>query len=131
MVSTLTRYIAALIMLQTLFYKFTAQPESVFIFTEVGMEPWGRYLIGSFELVASVLLLWTEFSYIGAILGFGLMLGALFFHAVVLGVVVQNDGGWLFTLAIVTLLCCAYQLYIQINQVLHVYNRVMPKMLHV
>src|SRR5882672_3340919 len=51
------RIIAAIILLQTLFFKFSASPESVYIFTAVGMEPWGRIGVGVLELIAGVLIL--------------------------------------------------------------------------
>ena len=94
------RLVAAIIMLQTLYFKFTAAPESVYIFSQLGMEPWGRIGVGVQELIASVLLLIPATVVFGAILGFGLMAGALFFHFTTLGIAVQGDGGKLFALLI-------------------------------
>src|ERR1700733_2977202 len=94
------RAIAAVIMLQTLFFKFTGAPESIYIFTKVGMEPWGRYGSGVAELIASILLLTPRFAWAGALLGLGVISGAIVCHLSVLGIVVQNDGGLLFGLAI-------------------------------
>lgn len=94
------RVLAAIILLQTLYFKFTAHPESVFIFTSVGIEPWGRYLVGVLELVAAVLLLWPKIYWLGGLLGMGLMAGALFFHVTILGIEVKNDNGTLFYLAL-------------------------------
>ena len=51
------RIIAAVILLQTLYFKFTGQPESVTLFTTLGMEPWGRIGTGIFELIGSILIL--------------------------------------------------------------------------
>jgi len=99
------RIIPALIMLQTLYFKFTGAEESVYIFSAIGMEPWGRYLVGVTELVASVLLL-SRLNYLGALIGAGAMAGAVFFHITILGIEVMNDGGYLFVLALITLLCC-------------------------
>jgi hypothetical protein len=62
----LLRILAAIIMLQTLYFKFTAHPQSVKLFTELGMEPWGRIGVGTFELIASILLLIPRTTYIGA-----------------------------------------------------------------
>lgn len=92
----LLRGLAALIMLQTLFFKFTAAPESVYIFSKLGMEPYGRIAIGVLELIASILILIPRTTAYGAVLAIGLMGGALFFHLTRLGIVVQNDGGQLF-----------------------------------
>lgn len=94
------RIVAALIMLQTLYFKFTGSPESVFIFTTVGMEPWGRIGIGVLELIASALILINATAWLGALLALGLMGGALMMHFTILGVVVQDDGGQLFLYAV-------------------------------
>ncbi|HEY9007819.1 DoxX family protein [Ohtaekwangia sp.] len=105
------RVIAALIMLQTLYFKFTASEESVYIFTTVGMEPWGRILVGVLELIASVLLLIPATAWLGGLLGMGLMLGAIGMHATLLGIAVKGDGGYLFFLALAVTVCCAWVLY--------------------
>ena len=87
----LLRLIAAIIMLQTLYFKFTAHPESVHIFTNLGMEPWGRIGTGVMELVASILLLINRTVAWGALLAAGLMAGAIFFHLTKLGIYVNGD----------------------------------------
>jgi uncharacterized membrane protein YphA (DoxX/SURF4 family) len=101
------RLVAAVIMLQTLFFKFTAAPESVYIFSTLGLEPWGRIGIGSLELVASILLFIPGLTGLGALLAVGIMAGAIFAHITRLGIVVQNDGGQLFILALVVLVTCS------------------------
>lgn len=113
------RLIAAIIMLQTLYFKFSAAEESVYIFTTIGMEPWGRIGIGVMELVASVLLLIPFTSVIGAGLGIGLMLGAMFFHLTKLGIDVMNDGGQLFYLALTTTICCVMVLILDRSSILN------------
>lgn len=107
----LLRVVAALIMVQTLYFKFLGAPESIYIFTTVGMEPWGRFAVGVAELIASVLLLINRTTWIGAGLAFGLMLGAIGMHFTFLGVEVLGDGGYLFILANAVLLCAVYILY--------------------
>jgi putative oxidoreductase len=107
----LARIIAALIMLQTLYFKFTAAPESVYIFTTVGMEPWGRITVGALELIASVLLLVPGKGWIGAMMALFLMLGAIAMHLTFLGVSVQNDHGYLFFLAVAVAVCSLVVLY--------------------
>ncbi|WP_431123949.1 DoxX family membrane protein [Flagellimonas flava] len=106
-VSWILRLAAALILLQTLFFKFTGAPESIYIFEQVGMEPWGRYGSGVVELIASVLLLWPRTVGLGALIGIGVISGAIFFHLTSLGIEVQGDGGLLFYLAVIVFLCCA------------------------
>jgi uncharacterized membrane protein YphA (DoxX/SURF4 family) len=90
------RIIAAGIMLQTLYFKFSAAPESVFIFSTLGLEPYGRIGIGILELIASLLILLPFSTGFGALLAIGLMTGAILSHFAVLGIVVMNDGGQLF-----------------------------------
>jgi uncharacterized membrane protein YphA (DoxX/SURF4 family) len=87
----LLRLVAAVIMLQTLYFKFTAHPESVGIFTKLGMEPWGRIGTGVMELIAAALLLSNKTVAWGALLATGLMAGAIFFHLTSLGIYVNGD----------------------------------------
>lgn len=100
------RLIAAIILIQTLWFKFTGAEESVYIFSTLGLEPWGRIGSGIGELIASVLLLLPSTVWIGALLGLGIISGAIMAHLTQLGIVVQNDGGLLFILAIVVFICC-------------------------
>jgi hypothetical protein len=101
------RIAAAVILLQTLFFKFTGAPESVYIFTTLGAEPWGRIGSGIAELIASGLLLWTGTAGFGGVLAMGLMAGAIGSHLTRLGIEVQGDGGLLFALACLVFLCGA------------------------
>jgi len=95
--------VAAAIMGQTLFFKFTGAPESVYIFKTLGAEPWGRIGSGVMELVACVLLLVPAGAATGAVLAMGLMAGAILAHLTRLGIAVEGDGGVLFGLAVVVL----------------------------
>ena len=88
------------ILLQTLFFKFTGAEESVYIFTKVGAEPWGRIGSGVMELIAAILLLVPALVPYGAILTLGAMSGAILSHLTVLGIEVKGDGGLLFGLAL-------------------------------
>ena len=108
--------IAAAIMLQTLFFKFTGAEESIYIFSTMGIEPWGRYLTGIAELVAGLLLIYPRTTHFGALLGVGIMFGAIFSHLTVLGIEVQGDGGYLFGLAIATFVCCDTLLALNIKK---------------
>lgn len=105
-VSWVLRIAAAVILLQTLYFKFTGQPESVELFTKLGVEPWGRVGTGIIELIASILLLVPSTVFIGAFLGIGLMLGAIASHLTIIGIQSQGDGGQLFMLAVIVLICC-------------------------
>jgi putative oxidoreductase len=93
------------ILLQTLFFKFTGAPESIFIFSTLQVEPWGRWLSGVMELVASILILVPQTQILGALLAAGVMAGAIVSHLFILGIEVQGDGGLLFGLACVVLIC--------------------------
>ena len=100
-VSWICRIAAAVILLQTLFFKFTAAPESVYIFTKVHAEPWGRIGSGLVELIAAVLMLIPRTIWAGASLALGVMAGAIVSHLTVLGIEVMGDGGLLFGLALI------------------------------
>jgi len=107
------RIAAAVILIQTLFFKFTAAPESVSIFTKVGLEPWGRIGSGVVELIASILLFVPRLHWLGATIAIGVLGGAVVSHLTVLGIVVMDDGGLLFVLAVVTIVCCAVVLFFE------------------
>ena len=104
------RLIAVIILAQTLFFKFSGAEESMYIFTTVGMEPWGRIGIGILELVAAVLLLFNMTAWFGGSLALGLMFGAIGMHLTKLGISVQGDGGYLFFLAVLVAVCSAFVL---------------------
>lgn len=116
-VSWICRGTAAVILLQTLFFKFTGAEESVYIFTKVGLEPYGRYGSGVVELIAGVLLLFQCYAWLGALLAVGVMAGAIVSHLTVLGIVVQNDGGLLFGLALTVMLCSLVVLFLHWRQI--------------
>ena len=92
--------IVAGILLQTLFFKFTGAAESVYIFSTLGADPWGRIGSGVIELIAAILLLTPATVTIGAVLALGVITGAILSHFTVLGIDVQGDGGLLFFLAL-------------------------------
>jgi hypothetical protein len=116
-VSWVCRIIAAVILLQTLYFKFTAAPESVYIFTTVHMEPWGRIGSGVAELIASVLLLIPRLGWCGAGLALGVMDGAIMSHLTVLGIDVQGDHGELFFLALTVAACSAVVLFLHRGEI--------------
>ncbi len=121
--SWVLRIAAAVILLQTLYFKFTGHPESVILFTKLGAEPWGRIGTGVIELITGILLLIPSTYFIGALLGVGLMVGAIFSHLLVIGIESQGDGGQLFMLAIIVLVCCLLILGLNYQQGILLYNR--------
>jgi uncharacterized membrane protein YphA (DoxX/SURF4 family) len=112
-ITWICRIAAALILLQTLFFKFSGAAESVYIFSKVGLEPWGRIGSGIAELIAAILILIPRTTWIGAGLALGVMVGAIFSHVTVLGLVVMDDGGLLFGLALAVALCSLVLLFLQ------------------
>jgi hypothetical protein len=136
----LTLYVA-FVFIQSLFFKFTGSPETVYIF-QGKLDPWAASLgfggvfapggifsakvVGSFELLAASLLLagaalskQRVLQVLGAALGLGVISGAIFFHLFTpLGVAVVNtdgssDGGELFMLACGVWVACALLLWLR------------------
>lgn len=110
------RLIPAIILLQTLFFKFSANEESVYIFSTLGIEPWGRIFSGVVELIAAILIIIPSTTALGALTAAGVMSGALLAHLFVLGIDVKGDGGLLFVLALVTLICSAVLIWLNKSQ---------------
>ena len=117
------RLIVAAILIQTLRFKFTAHPDSVFIFETVGLEPYGRIAIGILELIAGILLLIPKTIWLGATLTVGVIGGAIFMHLTKLGVEINNDGGILFVTAVVTGILSLIILYISRNKIPFINNK--------
>ena len=116
-VSWLLQLLAAVILLQTLFFKFTGAEESVYIFSTLGMEPVGRIGSGVLELIAAVLLVVPSTVTAGAVLAMGLMAGAIVSHLTILGIEVKGDGGLLFGLALTVFVASAIVLYLRREQI--------------
>ncbi len=116
------RIIAALIMIQTLYFKFTGAEESIYIFSTLGIEPYGRIGSGIAELIASILILIPATTGFGALIAVGVMSGAIFSHLTKLGIVVKDDGGQLFIYAIIVFISSVILLYVYRNQLLCLIN---------
>ena len=125
--SWVLRIVAAAILVQTLYFKFTGQPESVELFTKLGVEPWGRIGTGVIELITSIFLLIPTTVFVGAFLGVGLMAGAILSHITVIGIESKGDGGQLFMLAIAVLVCCSILLILYKKQGVELLNKVIKK----
>ena len=117
------RILAAIILLQTLFFKFSGAEESRFIFSQLGMEPWGRIGTGVLELIASVLILIPANTAIGAVLALGLMGGVIFFHLTKLGISVQGDGGQLFYYGLSVFVCSLALLIMYRGQIFELFRK--------
>jgi hypothetical protein len=113
------RIVAAVILLQTLFFKFTGAAESVYIFSTLGMEPWGRIGSGVAELIASILLLMPGTVVYGAVLSLGVISGAIVAHLTQLGIALPavGDNGELFALAVIVFVCSGLVLLIHRHQI--------------
>jgi hypothetical protein len=117
------RWIAAIILAQTLYFKFTGAEESVWIFQQLGVEPWGRLGSGVMELIAVILLILPRTAWLGALLGLGVISGAILSHLFLLGIEVKGDGGLLFYLALVVWVCCAVVLWKEREKVIQLVKR--------
>lgn len=119
-ISLVLRLLVAIILLQTLYFKFTAHPDSVYIFSALGVEPWGRIGLGIIELITSILVLIPKTRTIGMVNALGIIIGAIVSHLLVLGINVSNDGGALFSLAIIVFIASIAYLILNKNDVIQI-----------
>ncbi|MHA4740787.1 DoxX family protein [Dyadobacter sp. MSC1_007] len=117
------RIVPAVILLQTLFFKFSAAEESVYIFSKLGIEPWGRIGSGVAELIAAILILIPATTGIGAFIGLGVIAGALVSHLTLLGIEVLGDGGQLFIYALIVFLSSALLVFFEKDKLLSFIKR--------
>lgn len=117
-ISLLLRIAVAIIFLQTLYFKFSAHPDSVYIFTQLGTEPVGRITLGFIEMICAILILVPTTKKVGIILSTGIILGAVASHLGPLGIVVQNDGGKVFLLALAILTACVVLIAIHFKEII-------------
>jgi len=115
-ISIIVRIIIAVIYLQTLYFKFSAQPESVYIFKKLGYEPYGRIGSGIMELLIAIIILISRTKILGALLSIFVIIGALFSHLFILGIEINNDGGMLFILGFIVFLLSFLVLFLHKNQ---------------
>ncbi len=106
----IAQVIVAVVLFQTLYFKFTSQPVSVELFTQLGVEPWGRYLVGVMELITGILLLIPQTALIGAILALTIGAGAILTHLFFIGILFDGDIT-LFLLAIMITILSAIIIY--------------------
>ncbi|MBX7225812.1 MAG: DoxX family protein [Chitinophagales bacterium] len=117
--------ICAAILLQTLRFKFTAAPESVYIFSQLGVEPWGRILSGVIELIAGILLLIPATRWYGAFISLSVISGAILSHLFILGINVQGDGGKLFALAMAVFVISLCILWLERNKIETLFRKIL------
>ncbi|HRH03814.1 MAG TPA: DoxX family protein [Bacteroidia bacterium] len=122
----LLRLTVAVIFLQTLYFKFTAHPDSVYIFTALGAEPYGRIGLGLLELFTAILILLPRTQLFGMLASLVIILGAVASHIVVIGIAIKNDGGGLFILALIVLIATSIFLYLQKNELIKTYQHYLP-----
>jgi len=106
-ISLSLRILVAVILVQTLRFKFTAHPDSVYIFTMLNLEPYGRIGIGIIELISATLLLIPKTVWVGASISIAVISGAIISHLTKLGIIVNEDKGLLFATAVITLVLSA------------------------
>jgi putative oxidoreductase len=126
-ISWILRLTVAVILLQTLYFKFTAHPDSVHIFSALGVEPWGRIVLGIIELFTAILILLPKFKTIGMSISLGIISGAVFSHILVLGINVSNDGGTLFSLAIIVLTASTIYLIMNKKEIISITTKFIKK----
>lgn len=113
------RLTTAGILFQTLFFKFSAAKESVYIFSTLGVEPWGRIGSGVAELIACILLLIPGTTIYGAVLSAGVISGAILAHLTKLGIALPavEDHGELFGLAVAVFVCSCILIVLRRNEI--------------
>lgn len=126
-ISWVLRLTVSVILIQTLYFKFTAHPDSVHIFSALGIEPWGRIGLGIIELITAILILNPKTKIIGMVNSLGIILGAVFSHILVLGINVSNDGGVLFSLAIIVLIASTVYLIMHKNELILLIQKYIKK----
>ena len=116
-ISKIIRIAIAVILIQTLRFKFTDHPDSAYIFETLGLEPYGRITVGILELVAGILILVPRTIWIGALMTVVILSGAVFHHLTDLGIEINGDGGKLFYMAIITLILSLFILWDEREQI--------------
>jgi putative oxidoreductase len=123
------RVLIAIIYVQTLYYKFTAHPESVYIFSKLGLEPFGRIGLGITELITALLIVLPATMIYGSVLSVGIISGAVFAHLFILGIEVEGDGGKLFYLALTVLIASILLLFLNKTLLIEKLNAIKNKYL--
>lgn len=127
-ISLILQLLIAVIYVQTLYFKFSAHPDSVYIFSKLGLEPYGRIGLGVAELITAILILYPKTKVIGGLMSLGVISGAIFAHLGPLGIEVQGDGGKVFYLAVVVFLATLAFLFLHRNELIALRNSIKSKL---
>ena len=98
----------------------------MYIFSAVGIEPWGRIATGIAEGIAAIMLLVPRTILYGALMGAGIMLGAVATHLFILGIAVMNDGGQLFIYALLVMGSCIILIFQHRHELLQLKTKLLP-----
>jgi hypothetical protein len=117
-ISFTIRLLVAIILLQSLYFKFGGHEQATHIFSTLGVEPWGRFLLGGIEFVLAIAILFPITKSIANNLTGLLMIGAIGAHLFTpLGIVVrwdgQNDGGQLFIMGVIVIILYVVEIGIE------------------
>lgn len=126
-ISWALQILIAVIYVQTLYFKFSAHPDSIYIFSKLGLEPYGRIGLGVLELITAVLILLPKTKIIGGILSLGIISGAVFSHLGPLGIAINGDGGKVFYLAVIVFIASAVFLILNFTAVVELKNKLLSK----
>ena len=111
------RIVIAAILIQTLRFKFTAHPDSVYIFEKAGLGDTGRIGSGIVELIAAILILIPRTIWLGALLTLGVISGAIITHLTKIGIEVNGDGGTLFFMAVLLFILSSITLWLHKKEI--------------
>lgn len=99
------------------FAHITSDELSVYIFSHLGVEPVGRYLIGALEISAGFLMILPGRSLEAGIVGAILSLGMIAVHLLFLGTELQGDDSYRFSLATILLTACLGLIFVHRQEI--------------
>lgn len=97
-ISWVLRIITTYIIFQIVYFKLSGDPQCIFVFEKMEIEPHGRFITGLIELVVGIFLLVPNTKLLGILGAFGAASCCLTAHFTVLGIEINNDGGQLFSM---------------------------------
>lgn len=97
--------LAFAILVYNAYLKLNSNSGAIQLFSGLGLEPYGRFAIGLFELTAALLLLYPGTVKYGAVLGFILMTGVIFIHITKIGIALNGNYSFFF-MGVIAFFCC-------------------------